>query len=168
MNEQRFISEILPFKQKIFRLALKMLVNRQDAEDATQEVFLKLWSIAEKLDEHPNVEAFAVLMTKNLCIDKQRKRKFKTEELNTDITADRLNPEKIAIQKNFADIVKGIISELPPQQKLVIHLRDVEEFELPQIAEIAGMSEVTVRVTLSRARKKIRETFYERYKNERY
>ena len=70
MNQQSFLELVQPFQDKLFRLAKRLLVSTEEAEDATQEVLLKLWSNKTKISSYKNVEAFAMTMTKNYCYDK--------------------------------------------------------------------------------------------------
>ncbi len=70
MTQTEFLNIVMPFKDKVFRLAKRLLVSTEEAEDATQEVLLKLWNNKTKMDELKNVEAFSMTMTKNYCFDK--------------------------------------------------------------------------------------------------
>ena len=67
MTIEEFKIEVFPIKNKLYRLALRLLGSQADAEDAVQEVFLKLWARREKLNEYRSIEAFAMVITKNLC-----------------------------------------------------------------------------------------------------
>lgn len=69
MNQNEFVLLIAPFKNKVFRLAKRLLISTEEAEDATQEVLVKLWSNNENLDNYNSVEAFAMTITKNYCLD---------------------------------------------------------------------------------------------------
>ncbi len=70
MKQAEFVSLVMPFKDKVFRLAKRLLVSREEAEDATQEILLKLWNNKQKIAEYKNVEAFSMTMTKNFCLDR--------------------------------------------------------------------------------------------------
>ena len=70
MNESDFLKVVLPFKDKVFRLAKRLLVSIDEAEDATQELLLKLWKNKDKLASYRNTEAYAMTMTKNYCFDR--------------------------------------------------------------------------------------------------
>ncbi len=70
MTQTEFLNTVLPFKDKVFRLAKRLLVSKEEAEDATQEVLLKLWNNKGKISNYKNVEAFSMTMTKNFCLDK--------------------------------------------------------------------------------------------------
>lgn len=158
MNQSTFIRLIYPVKDKMYRLALRLLTSREAAEDATQEVLLKLWSRNDKLKHYANLEAFAMTVTKNHCLDQlklKQNNNLKIVHSNYDN-----NQTNIQVQLEFSDeleLVGRILKELPEQQQLIFQLRDVEQYEFGEIAEITQMNETAIRVTLSRARKKIRE-----------
>ena len=148
----------MPFKDKVFRLAKRLLVSTEEAEDATQEILLKLWNNKENIGKYKNVEAFSMTMTKNFCLDKLKSKQAQ----NLKIVHSNYQDNNTSLQKQVelndsVNWVSKIIEELPEQQKLVIQLRDIEEYEYDEIAKVLDMNPTAVRVTLSRARKTIRE-----------
>ena len=148
----------MPFKDKVFRLAKRLLVSTEEAEDATQEVLMKLWNNKAKIEEYKNVEAFSMTMTKNFCFDKLKSKQAQ----NLKIVHSNYEDGNTSLQKQLelndsVNWVSRIIEGLPEQQKLVIQLRDIEEYDLDEIAKMLDMNNTAVRVTLSRARKTIRE-----------
>ena len=158
MTQTEFLNIVMPFKDKVFRLAKRLLVSTEEAEDATQEVFLKLWNNKTKMDELKNVEAFSMTMTKNYCFDKLKSKQAQ----NLKIVHNNYEDANTSLQKQVEanDSVRWvgrIIEGLPEQQKLVIQLRDIEEYDLDEIAKMLDMNNTAVRVALSRARKTIRE-----------
>ena len=70
MDKTEFTALIIPFKDRLYRLAKRILVSKDEAEDAVQEVFLKLWNGKESIENYKNPEAFAITMTKNYCLDR--------------------------------------------------------------------------------------------------
>jgi RNA polymerase sigma-70 factor (ECF subfamily) len=160
MKPERFTTEVLPIREKLFRTAYKMLEEKQDAEDAVQEVFLKLWHMRDNLERYDNLEAFATTVTKNLCIDKLRVRD-RSLPLEDDLyrRACPDNPYLQLERKNTEEVLKAIIEGLPALQQAIIRMKDIEEYELTEIAEITGTNVEAVRVNLSRARKKVREEY---------
>ena len=135
-----------------------MLENHEDAQDIVQEVFIKLWNLREKLDEYRSVEALAVVMTRNMCLDKLKVKRYPVENLDN-LKTDIQETEK-ETQPDLSEIVRKIhqlIRTLPEQQQTIIQLRDIEGYDFEEIAEIMEMNENAVRVNLSRARKRIRE-----------
>jgi RNA polymerase sigma-70 factor (ECF subfamily) len=167
METEEFKSLVLPFKNKLFRLADTLLNNRTESEDVIQDVYLKLWNMRAELSKYNNVEAFAVTVTKNLCIDKLRsyRRKNKNEGGLEQVTirSETNDPEYSFELKESLQQVHEIIRTLPKQQSVVLHLRDIEQYSYDEIEEMTDLSRNNIRVTLSRARKKVREKYLEKY-----
>lgn len=158
MNQNEFMQLITPFKDKVFRLAKRLLVSTEEAEDATQEVLVKLWNKNETLDKYNSIEAFAMTMTKNYCLDQLKSKRANNLKIVHNNYADRAaGLDKKAEDNDSLNWVEKIINELPEQQRLIIQMRDIEQYEFEEIAKILDMNETAIRVALSRARKTIRE-----------
>ncbi|MDU8886419.1 RNA polymerase sigma factor [Yeosuana sp. MJ-SS3] len=158
MTQTEFLNIVMPFKDKIFRLAKRLLVSTEEAEDATQEVLVKLWNNKSKFETYKNVEAFSMTMTKNFCLDKLKSKQAQ----NLKIVHSNYQDNNVSLQKQVElndslSWVERIIEDLPEQQKMVIQLRDIEQYDFDEIAKMLDMNNTAVRVTLSRARKTIRE-----------
>jgi RNA polymerase sigma factor (sigma-70 family) len=160
MSQELFKAEILPIRQKLLFHAQRILENEFEAEDAVQEVLLKLWHIREKLPDYDNVAAFATTVTKNHCLDRLKVMK-RTDPLDDSHQARAAfdNPYLQMERKNTELILKQIIEGLPPLQQAIIRMKDMEEYEVEEIAEITGTKPDAVRTNLSRARKKVREEY---------
>ena len=159
MSSELFKKEILPLRHQLFRVSLRMLDDSEDAEDAVQEVLLKLWSKRDALAACDNPAAFATTVTRNHCLDKLKLKK-ETEAIdNYYALAGRDNPHLQLERKNTEQALKHIIGTLPQLQQQIITMKDVEEYEIDEIAEITGTSYEAVRMNLSRARKKVREEY---------
>ena len=164
MKERAFIALTNGFKDKLFRLAKRLLVSQEEAEDATQEVLLKLWKNKGKMAEYKNVEAFAMTMTKNYCYDKLKAK----ENNNLKIVHSNYKDERPSLQKQVeakdsVDLVGKILDTLPEQQRMIIQLRDIEEYDNAEIAEMLGINESAIRAAISRGRKKIREELIKKH-----
>ena len=158
MNQNEFVLLINPFKDKLFRLAKRLLVSTEEAEDATQEILVKLWNKNENLDSYNSVEALAMTMTKNYCLDQLKsKRASNLKIVHNNFTDREPGLDKKVEDSDSLTWVEKIINQLPEQQRLIIQLRDIEQCEFSEIAKITEMNETAVRVALSRARKTIRE-----------
>ncbi len=165
MDLKQFEIEVLLLKDKIARLAFYLLGNNEEAEDATQEVFLKLWHIKDELEVVDNMQAFALRITRNLCLDKiraQNRRLQKNEAIEESLKERADNPHEQTEIRDLLSVIKKQIAALPETQRTVITLRDIEGLEFDEIAEITGMNENAIKVNLSRARKKIRSLFTEK------
>jgi len=158
MNQVDFLNSVLPFKDKVFRLAKRLLVSRDEAEDATQELYFKLWKNKKKLSQYKNVEAFAMTMTKNYCLDQLKaKRSNNLTLVHSNYTDESISLQRSIELKDSVSKVHELIEELPEKQKMIIQLRDVENYEFEEIAKILDLKPTAVRVALSRARKTIRQ-----------
>ena len=164
MKQTEFLNVVMPFKDKLYRMAKRLLVSREEAEDATQEVLMKLWSKNEEMGKLKSVEAFAMTMTKNFCLDRLKSK----QAGNLKLVHSNYKDEKTSLQKQLeaedsVQWVGRIMEELPEQQKMVLQLRDVEEYDYEEISEMLDMKPTAVRVALSRARKAVREKLIEKH-----
>ena len=158
MNQNEFVQLITPFKDKVFRLAKRLLVSTEEAEDVTQDVLVKLWNKNESLSGYASVEALAMTMTKNHCLDQLKAKRSS----NLRIVHNNYTDREPCLQQKVEDNdsltwVAKIINQLPEQQRMIIQLREVEQYEFEEIAKLLEMNETAIRVALSRARKTIRE-----------
>ncbi len=160
MNAEEFKQKVLPVNQKLFRLSFRFLDNLQEAEDTVQEVFLKLWGMRYKLNEINKIEAFAMTMTKNLCLDKLKsKRMVSIDDSNLNLhnkASINENPHEMSENRENLSIVRNIIDSLPEQMKSIMIMRDLEEYSFEEIQDITGLTMNNIRVSLSRARKQVR------------
>ncbi|MFM9989342.1 RNA polymerase sigma factor [Flavobacterium sp.] len=158
MNQIEFINNVKPFKDKMFRLAKRLLTSTEEAEDATQEVLVKLWNKNNVLNNFGSIEAYAMTITKNYCLDVLKSKRASNLQIvhNNYVENGSSLQQKIEDSDSWSWAEKWI-NDLPEQQKLIIQMRDIEQYEFEEIAEIMEMSEATIRVALSRARKTIRE-----------
>lgn len=164
MKQAEFLNVVMPFKDKLFRLAKRLLVSREEAEDATQEILLKLWSKNEAIEDYKNVEAFAMTMTKNFCLDRLKSK----QASNLKLVHSNYEDEKTSLQRQLETEdsiawMERIMEELPEQQKMVLQLRDVEQYDFEEICELLDMKPTAVRVALSRARKMVRQELIKKH-----
>ncbi|HEU4788374.1 MAG TPA: sigma-70 family RNA polymerase sigma factor, partial [Flavobacterium sp.] len=130
MNQNEFVLLINPFKDKLFRLAKRLLVSTEEAEDATQEILVKLWSKNGDLDSYNSVEAMAMTMTKNYCLDQLKsKRSGNLKIVHSNYTDREPSLDKKVEDNDSLNWVEKIIDQLPEQQRLIIQLRDIEQCE---------------------------------------
>ena len=155
MEAPKFNSLFTALSGKLYRQAKSMLHHTEEAEDALQEVQLKLWEKREELDKVENPEGFVMRTMRNLCLDKIRK-VHDTSELNTELISKNKNPYEQAELNDLTDRIKRLIDRLPELQRSIVRMRDVEEMETSEIAFIMSMTENAVTVNLSRARTKIK------------
>lgn len=156
VTETEYISLVERLKDTVFRLARSILSDIHLAEDVTQDVFVRVWQQREAILRSDHPRAYICRIAHNLAIDRlrhrERERSFAIEEVA--ITSRNYDDTE---RSDMVMLTKRFISELPERQRIVIHLRDVEGYELEDIAQILESDEASVRVNLSRARKSIKE-----------
>ena len=164
MKQTEFLNIVLPFRDKLFLMAKRLLVSTEEAEDATQEILIKLWSKKNKMESYNNVEAFAMTMTKNFCLDRLKSKQAGNLKLvHTNYTDASSSLQSELEAKDSISWVERIMAELPEQQKMVLQLRDVEQYEYEEIEKLLDMKPTAIRVALSRARKTVREKLMEKH-----
>ena len=127
MEQEEFTAIVLPIKDKLFRLAKRLLVSSEEAEDAVQEVYLKLWRGRETMGKYKNVEAYAMTMTKNYCLDRLKSKQASNLKIVHSNYQTRDNMERQVEANDGVSMVFKIMETLPPQQKMILQLRDVEQ-----------------------------------------
>ncbi len=158
MKQSEFLNMVMPLKDKVFRFSKRLLVSTEEAEDATQELFLKLWRNREKISSYKNVEAFAMTMTKNYCFDRLKSKQASNMSLvHSNYKEKGTSLDRRTELNDSVSIVHQLIAKLPEQQRMIIQLRDVEQYEFEEIGKMLDIKPTAVRVALSRARKTIRE-----------
>ncbi len=159
MLASEFKATVLPLSNKLLRFATQLTKDEEQAKDIIQDIFLKLWQKKETLEDIENMEAFAMRMTKNRCLDLfKAKRLIPTEDEELKIKKDeQKNLQKEIELSETALIIRKLINQLPDIQRTIMHLRDIEQYEYEEIAVVTDMTINTIRVNLSRARKKVRD-----------
>lgn len=156
MNE---IKEIwLPLSDRFYRVAYHILESQEDAEDAVQELYLKLIKTPGKFSNIQDPAAYGITMLRNICIDIIRRReKLKSEELHEYMIADTSSPDKVATEKDKLRILIHEIDKLPQKQSMVLKMRTIEGLEYDEISQRTGLSQVNIRVLISIARKTLKK-----------
>ena len=158
MKQSEFLTTVMPFKDKVFRLAKRLLVSTEEAEDATQELYFKLWKNKSKLKDYKSIEAFAMTMTKNYCFDRLKSKQASNLKLvHSNYKEKGTSLDKQVDLNDSVSKVHQLMENLPEQQKIIIQLRDIEQYEFDEIAEMLNLKPTAIRVSLPRARKTLRE-----------
>lgn len=140
----------------LYRVAYYILESEPDAEDAVQDLFIKLWNSREQLDTVLNLKAYCTTLMKNLCIDKlRREQKVQSMEPGPDISESRLTDEDYDAREKLERVLAAI-ERLPARQRDVMKMYVLEEMSYDEIEKRTGMSNLTLRVLLSNARKSLR------------
>jgi RNA polymerase sigma-70 factor (ECF subfamily) len=160
MDIQTFKILVVPLREKIFSMSLRMLRCTDEAEDTAQDVMLKLWLMRDRLHIYRDLEALAVQIGKNININKIKARKNTSDDAFETMAELSPTPDRQLEVADSMETVARIIDRLPELQRMVIRLRDIEGYQPAEIAEIMGCEENAVRVNLFRARKKVKEVFF--------
>jgi RNA polymerase sigma-70 factor (ECF subfamily) len=162
--DRTFLNDIDQIRDKVFRITKRILISQEEAEDATQEVIVKLWQMdAAKRNGFRSIEAYSVTMAKNYCLDRLKSKQTQNLSLNEKIGNSKMSDSlqtKIE-QTDELNWVGNLIDQLPERERMIIQLREIEQYDFDEIASILNLPEGTVRVYLSRIRKKIRKQFLE-------
>lgn len=163
MKTISFQTDILPLKNKLFRLALRITQNPAEAEDVVQETMIKVWNRRDNWQQIDNIETFCLTICHNLAVDKMRRAESQTQTLDETVTAHHSpiapSPEEQTVQRDHIQLVRRLVDGLPEKQRSCMQLRDIEEKSYRDIATILGISEEQVKVNIFRARQTIRDRF---------
>jgi RNA polymerase sigma-70 factor (ECF subfamily) len=159
MDAETFKKVFIPYHQKLYRIAYRIVQDAANAEDIVQDTFIKLWNKRDEMENVDNTEAFAIIILRNTSLDHLRKTKNdRYTDYDTDI------PETASLSKQIelldeAEKIKYLINKLPDQQRQVIMMKHWDECSDEEIEQATGLSAGNIRVILSRARKTIREQY---------
>lgn len=160
MELKEFKITVLPLRAKLLNYERKLTDEPEDAEDAVQEVLLKLWNKRLELEQYRSIEAFAMTLTHNICIDMWRCKRNDTLSLDIVQAASPTGtPERLLEIKDEIRLMHEIIDSLPNLQRTIMRMKDIEGYETDEIAEITGCGPEAIRSNLSRARKKVRDVY---------
>ena len=158
-----FHTDILPLKNELYRLALRITMNAAEAEDVVQETMMKVWNRREQWNQIESIEAFCLTICRNLSLDKMRRMDNQTQSLDAAYDPKDFhvasNPEEQAVQRDRIQLVRQLINMLPEKQRSCMQLRDMEGKSYKDIAAILGITEEQVKVNIFRARQTIKERF---------
>lgn len=153
MNQETFKKTVFCLKDEMYRFAKRFLLSSDEAEDVVQDLMLKFWQKKEEL-VNINVKSYAMRSVKNECLNRLKHHKVKLEFANRQSTQVRYHVQE---PNNLKEEIIKFIQQLPEKQKMVIHLKDVEEYGISEISKILEIQENAVRINLMRARKKVKE-----------
>ncbi|CCZ70892.1 RNA polymerase sigma factor [Bacteroides gallinaceum] len=163
MHTISFREDILPLKDKLFRLALRITFDRAEAEDIVQDTLIRVWNKREEWQQMDSIEAYCLTIARNLAIDRSQKMESQNLELTpeTQEMPDAKMPDQLMEQNEQLSIIHRLINELPEKQRSILQLRDIEGKNYKEIAVILGLTEEQVKVNLFRARQRIRLKYNE-------
>jgi RNA polymerase sigma-70 factor (ECF subfamily) len=166
MKKISFRNDILPLKNELYRLALRITLNPAEAEDIVQETMIKVWNKREQWNDIESIEAFCLTICRNISLDKMRKMENQNQSLeesehDAPDQSYSSNPEEQAMQQDKLMLIRRLINDLPEKQRSAMQLRDFEGKSYKEIAQIMDISEEQVKINIFRARQTIRQKFLE-------
>ena len=163
MQELSFRDDILPLKDKLFRLALRITFDRAEAEDVVQDTMIRVWNKREEWTQFGSIEAYCLTVAKNLAIDRSQKKEAQNVELTPEMEEESeiSGPYDQLVNNERMSIIHRLINELPEKQRLIMQLRDIEGESYKEIAKILNLTEEQVKVNLFRARQKVKQRYLE-------
>ena len=165
MKKISFRNDVLPLKNELFRLALRITLNRAEAEDVVQETMIKVWNRRDRWSEIDSIEAFCLTICRNISLDKMKKAENQNQSIDEGHDAPDLsytsNPEEQAMQRDRIRLIRHLIDHLPEKQRSCMQLRDFEGKSYKEIAQVLGISEEQVKVNIFRARQTIKQKYIE-------
>ncbi|TDW95954.1 RNA polymerase sigma factor [Dinghuibacter silviterrae] len=157
MSLEVFHHRILPMTDKLFRFAFRLLQNAEEAEDAVQDLLLKIWGKRGEWDRWENLEAYCMTSMRNLCLERLRNKKvYKDPDAAGHLASTDRNPMERTQDRELRDRLQACMEALPEKHALVIQLREVEGLSYQEIATTLGMSLDQVKVCLHRARNAVK------------
>ena len=166
MKSSEFKLLVMPYSSRLYRMAFRLMNSREEAEDIVQEVYVKLWGMRNELGRYNSIEALSVRITRNLCLDNLRRRKENLDAMKAEQMKPAAYPETPSTymeKKENAEMIHTLIAALPEPQRSLVHLRHMEGKEYEEIAEMVNMNVNAIRVSISRARKQMREMVEKKY-----
>ncbi|MBQ6751154.1 MAG: RNA polymerase sigma factor [Bacteroidaceae bacterium] len=155
-----FKHDILPLKNIIFRVALRIVLNREEAEDIVQDTLLKLWERREELEKVDNMESFALTAARHLALDRKERMDNQLVSLDEEVhdqPEGQGGTDASLMHRETQGFIADIINALPEKQRTILQMRDIEGKNYKEIANTLSISESDVKVTLFRARNQLKE-----------
>jgi len=145
--------------RKVFNLAYKFVGRHDEAEDLTQDIFLKIFKALKTFDRRANFQTWLISISRNLCIDHYRSVRKERETMARDVDASVLAPVSRERgpygeleQVDLKHLIRVALAELPPTLRQAVVLRDLQEFTYQEIADQLGLPEGTVKSRINRGR----------------
>jgi RNA polymerase sigma-70 factor (ECF subfamily) len=156
-NTDAFKHIVSEYQQLVYTLAFRILCNEADAEDIAQETFIKLWQNISRYKQQYKFSTWVYRIACNACYDKLRsKHNIKNVNITDYDTFSGINQEEQLHNKQIKELILKLIDGLPPKQKLVFILSDIEDLKIDEIHIITGMTSSKIKSNLYLARKYIK------------
>ena len=145
-------------RRKVFNIAYKFTGRHDEAEDLTQDVFLKIFKSLHTFDRRANFQTWLVSVSRNLCIDHYRSVRKERETIDRDVDANELTPAapgqnayQALEQRDRVELLRKAMAELPPTLREAVVKRDIQELSYQEIADQLNLPEGTVKSRMAEA-----------------
>jgi RNA polymerase sigma-70 factor (ECF subfamily) len=146
-------------RRKVFNVAYKFVGKHDEAEDLTQEIFLKIFKALDTFDRRANFQTWLISVSRNLCIDHYRSVRKERETIDRDVDANELTPASPVIspiaaleQRDRVTLLRQALAELPDTLRTAVVMRDLQELSYQEIATRLDLPEGTVKSRINRGR----------------
>jgi RNA polymerase sigma-70 factor (ECF subfamily) len=162
-KKERFLSLFKEHESRIYNFIYRMTQNEADAEELTQEVFIRVWNGIDELRSDSSINSWIYRIASNVWLDSFRKNKRESKQESLEMYDEFLYDAKILLiedeiyKAKLAECIRSYITKLPEDYRAVIILHDIEGFKNSEIAKMFGISLDAVKIRLHRARGKLRE-----------
>jgi RNA polymerase sigma-70 factor (ECF subfamily) len=150
------------YRRKVFNVAYKFVGRHEEAEDLTQDIFLKIYRSLATFDRRANFQTWLISISRNLCIDHYRSVRKERETINRDMDASELTPVApeagpVAAleQRDRVALLRQGLAALPPALRTAVLMRDIQEMTYQEIADALRVPEGTVKSRINRGRNEL-------------
>jgi len=159
MENISFRTTVLPLSDRLFRLALRITMNKAEAEDVVQDTLLRVWECRGQWEQIGSLEAFAIATCRNRALDVSKRAGRNARSLDEIDGGQRstANAQSELEAREELSLIRRLMDDLPELQRTIMLLRDIEGQSYQEIAQALGISETQVKVYLHRARTKIKK-----------
>lgn len=159
MENISFRTTVLPLSDRLFRLALRITMNKAEAEDVVQDTLLRVWECRGQWEQIGSLEAFAIATCRNRALDISKRAGRNARSLDEIDGGQRstANAQSELEAREEISLIRRLMDDLPELQRTIMLLRDIEGQSYQEIAQALSISETQVKVYLHRARTKIRD-----------
>ena len=133
MTQDNFRDTVFVLKDEMFRFARKLVISNDEAQDIVQDLMMKFWQKKDQLSDYDNLKAFVMKSVKNECLNRLKHDKVKMNYAEMQLHQSNFYQPEV---NNLKEEIIKLIQMLPEKQKMVIHLKDVEEYEIAEISKI--------------------------------
>ncbi len=148
--------------RKVFNVAYKFVGSHEQAEDLTQDIFLKIFKSLDTFDRRANFQTWLISVSRNLCIDHYRSVRKERQTIDREVTAEALSPVSTTLSplaalehRDLAGLLRIALQRLPPSLRMAVLLRDIQELSYQEIAERLHLPEGTVKSRINRGRREL-------------